>query len=247
MDTKNIFLQDCNLFNSSRNVGFHSHNGRELIYILKGSCRVETGKKSFDCCPGTFLSLPGNTPHNQINNGLVIDYFCVFRDNSADTEEISMEYTGKDEILESLFLHLSNINHSGDTFTAPYLIAAILCRKNYLSTQASPPLPYPEQLAAVMKYLRANYNDPALNLSSIAAAHHISTSALKQLFSRWLAKAPITVLRDIRMRKAEQLLLSPYLQVQEVAALCGFNDPDYFARVFKKYKGCTPCEYKDKH
>ena len=34
MDTKNIFLQDCNLFNSSRNVGFHSRNGRELITAI---------------------------------------------------------------------------------------------------------------------------------------------------------------------------------------------------------------------
>jgi AraC-like DNA-binding protein len=33
--------------------------------------------------------------------------------------------------------------------------------------------------------------------------------------------------------------------VKEIAAACGFNDPNYFARVFRKYTGRSPLQYRD--
>jgi AraC-like DNA-binding protein len=41
----------------------------------------------------------------------------------------------------------------------------------------------------------------------------------------------------------KRLLLDPRLHVAEVADLCGFCNPAYFASVFKKYMHCTPRAY----
>jgi two-component system response regulator YesN len=46
-----------------------------------------------------------------------------------------------------------------------------------------------------------------------------------------------------RVTAAEKLLLSADLPITEVATKCGFNDSNYFARVFKKLKGVTPKKY----
>ena len=47
------------------------------------------------------------------------------------------------------------------------------------------------------------------------------------------------------MQAAKQLLLNPYSNISEVAALCGFEDMHYFTRVFKKFYGMPPGEFRN--
>ena len=35
--------------------------------------------------------------------------------------------------------------------------------------------------------------------------------------------------------------------VSEIAYRCGFTDPKYFSRCFKKAEGCTPTEFRERH
>jgi len=46
------------------------------------------------------------------------------------------------------------------------------------------------------------------------------------------------------MKVALQLLGSTRLQVQNIAQLSGFADPNYFSRQFKRYYGVTPLQYR---
>lgn len=47
----------------------------------------------------------------------------------------------------------------------------------------------------------------------------------------------------VRIKEACRLLERPEIAVTEVAYLCGFNDPSYFSKVFKRYAGVTPSDY----
>lgn len=44
--------------------------------------------------------------------------------------------------------------------------------------------------------------------------------------------------------KAALQLLTTRLQIQTVAQLCGFNDPNYFSKQFKRFFGITPQQYQ---
>ena len=46
-----------------------------------------------------------------------------------------------------------------------------------------------------------------------------------------------------RITASEKYLLNTEKSITEIAALCGFNDSNYFASVFKKIKGITPKKY----
>ena len=48
----------------------------------------------------------------------------------------------------------------------------------------------------------------------------------------------------LRFKKAKELLSGGFKPVVEIAAECGFCNPSYFVRSFKKYTGLTPCEYR---
>lgn len=54
-------------------------------------------------------------------------------------------------------------------------------------------------------------------------------------------------IKNIRLKKAVQLLESENFNIAEVAYKVGFNDPSYFSRMFKKQYGKAPSEYVEKN
>lgn len=52
-------------------------------------------------------------------------------------------------------------------------------------------------------------------------------------------------LLDYRLKKATELLINDELNVKEIAFFCGFEDPNYFSKVFKKRYGQSPLEFKN--
>ena len=68
-----------------------------------------------------------------------------------------------------------------------------------------------------------------------------------QLYKRLLpvrGSTPIEFIRQIRLRRAEQLLRESQLTVSEVAYSVGFNNPRYFSKYFKEMYGVMPSQYK---
>ena len=52
-------------------------------------------------------------------------------------------------------------------------------------------------------------------------------------------------LTGLRIEKARQLLLKRELSIKQVCVDSGYSDPNYFSRVFKKWTGLTPTEFRD--
>jgi AraC-like DNA-binding protein len=50
----------------------------------------------------------------------------------------------------------------------------------------------------------------------------------------------------VRLNKARELLTNPETSIANVARDCGYEDPGYFARVFKQDVGVTPQEWRNK-
>lgn len=52
-------------------------------------------------------------------------------------------------------------------------------------------------------------------------------------------------LENMRLKKARELLESSPLSISDIAMMVGYNDPNYFARSFKKVYDLTPREYRN--
>jgi two-component system response regulator YesN len=48
---------------------------------------------------------------------------------------------------------------------------------------------------------------------------------------------------DHRIEKAKELLLEPGASIKQVSVACGYADPNYFSRLFKKVTGLTPTAF----
>lgn len=82
-----------------------------------------------------------------------------------------------------------------------------------------------------------------LSLSHIASALGVSASHMSRTFKRETGRTFEHYLAEKRVEYARRLLLDPLNNVSDVAHKCGFVDASYFARVFRKFAGCSPSEY----
>ena len=86
-----------------------------------------------------------------------------------------------------------------------------------------------------------------LSLNALSEALCVSAGYLSTLFRKETGKTLTEYVTRIRMEHAAHLLKNSTLQVQTVAQYSGIIDVNYFSKLFKRYYGVTPREYRQKH
>jgi YesN/AraC family two-component response regulator len=83
-----------------------------------------------------------------------------------------------------------------------------------------------------------------LSLSSLAAMQNISPGYLSSLFKKEVGQTLTDYVNSRRIDQAARMLRSGTLQVQTVAQYCGIPDVNYFSKLFKRYIGVSPKEFR---
>lgn len=96
-----------------------------------------------------------------------------------------------------------------------------------------------------IRYLEAYY-DQKITLESLAGYVGLSKYYFSVLFKRSQTINFSTYLTQLRIEKAKELLRKPRARISEIYAQVGFNDPQYFSKIFKKYTQMTISEYRNK-
>jgi len=92
-------------------------------------------------------------------------------------------------------------------------------------------------------YMLEHVNQP-LQVATLAAVVNVSPSHYSALFKRRMGCPPIDYFIQLRMRYACQLFDNTSLNVKEVAAALGYDDPFYFSRTFKTVNQIAPSDYR---
>lgn len=94
----------------------------------------------------------------------------------------------------------------------------------------------------ILTYLSQNISDPDLSLKTMAEHLHFHPNYLSRVFKNEMS---LTFSKYLTMRRIEysvSLIEQGYTNVGLIANLCGFKDPLYFSRVFKKVETVPPTE-----
>jgi YesN/AraC family two-component response regulator len=76
---------------------------------------------------------------------------------------------------------------------------------------------------------------------------NITANYLNILSQRYLKVPAGDVIKERTILEAKRLLTSTDLSIKEIAYQLGFNDNTYFSKVFKKYAGKTPGDFKESY
>ena len=102
-----------------------------------------------------------------------------------------------------------------------------------------------QRILSIVEYMNRHYFEP-LQTEELAARCGLSKYHFIHLFRMCMGMTPYSYLIRIRMERAETLLQAGDMTVQEVAFVCGYNDPLYFSRAFSRHFGVSPTDYKQR-
>ena len=92
---------------------------------------------------------------------------------------------------------------------------------------------------AACKFMEDHLHEP-ITREDVARLLRIHPNHVSRLFARQGGESFKARMTRLRLLRARELLRDPAVNISEVADACGFADPNYFARCFRKVLGTTP-------
>ena len=97
--------------------------------------------------------------------------------------------------------------------------------------------------AQIKKYINLNYQDCELSLEKISDHFGYNKNYMAEVFKKAANISIGKYIMSIRIQNACTLADNNISSVKDIAYLCGFSDPLYFSRSFKKYIGQSPKDF----
>lgn len=100
-----------------------------------------------------------------------------------------------------------------------------------------------QQVEQIHRYIEKSYHEN-ITLTALAEQYHMDASYLSRIFSQKYGETIIAFLTRIRMEHAAELMKDPDKKLETISFLVGYDDYNYFSRVFRKKMGSSPREYR---
>lgn len=231
-------------------VSKHSHGSWEFIYCTGGEGVFTFENFSLPYREGDVVVIPPFTAHT--NRGT--DGFTNIHLNMIDPL-LS---------LSAPFLIRDDANHFIlDAFNAAYYYFSLDAGKQsvLLSTYASLIVAQVEAnqsavrrspaVEAIVSSIIRNYPDENYELDVFLRGLPFNYDYLRRLFQKEVGVTPHRFLSDIRLQAAaENLMISADqtsgVSISEISRICGFREPLYFSRLFRKKYGLSPSQFQQR-
>jgi AraC-like DNA-binding protein/mannose-6-phosphate isomerase-like protein (cupin superfamily) len=251
----------------------HWHNELEMVYVKQGSISVGCKTDTIEAQTGEIIFINSNEPHSyQITEAPITLYCCTIDPvllqgryiTSYDSQFISPNRTVtifqnhivKDTLLEQYFLTMweegkKKIRGYEYAIKANlYGIIALMVRNHTQSTLSNKQFLYKNRnlnhINKIIEYIEKNYHKD-LNLDSLADYLGFNRYYFCRLFKETTSCTPVQYINNYRVHQAVSMMQqNPDLSITQIAIQVGFNDSNYFTRVFKGVINESPSAYFSK-
>lgn len=184
--------------------------------------------------------------------------FCLLRpflvEPIRETEIIQIGLTAEKRImafLDRLGNELDSLENNFWRCRSRSIMYEILSFLQYLYTEMEIDNNYKvldseREIDKVILYIHANY-DQKITLNQLTEQFHINRTTLSEEFVKATGMSAIDYLIKLRIKIASILLSETSIPISEIVYRIGFNDSTHFGKMFRKYTGFSPSQYrKDK-
>lgn len=179
--------------------------------------------------------------------------FSLLRWNGSELsviEQLNTERRGPRTgsfIIQTLTELAMNYDEKRSNTTANLLIRSLLSNSLELLTSQFSSEPKTTSLfITIRQYIDSNFAEK-ITRESLAEQFHISPNYLSSLFQKEGNIGLNEYIVYTRLEHAKSLLKRHDLNIKEIASAAGFDDSNYFCRIFKKKTDRTPSEYRKQY
>ncbi len=226
-------------------VSRHAHESWEFVYCTYGSGAFRFDDHILPYKSGEVVVIPPMLPHsNQSEQGFRNIHMNVLSPVLSLKEPAVIKDDGNHFLLDAFnaaFFHFYSDRKEKTAFLSAYgsLIAQYLAA--YQTVR-----PRSEVVEAIERSILSGYADCDYQLEAFLRALPFSYDYLRKLFQKELGVTPHKYLIDKRLQVAAEALVNSEdgaISVADISLMCGFRDPLYFSKMFKKRYGVSPSSY----
>ncbi len=247
---------------------WQQHQGLEIVFMLEGEGCWELGPRRLaQVSGGHALVFPSGLQHRIINGiyppsknfWLILEPFAEGRARSFSDEEFrefeqvaarqSAPIAFGDAIARKLGEIITRMGDPRVMVGAPIVVADLRARIGSLlvdfwqACSLSQEVPRSDLVEQSEEILREEV-DHDIHIGELARRAGCSRSRLHATFKRELGMSPVDYRQRLKIKRCCELLQSSELPITSIAVDTGFASTQYFARVFRKYLGTTPSDYR---
>ena len=224
-------------------VSRHIHTNWELIFGTSGSGRLIFDDRTLQYGADTVAIVPPLLPHTNVSEEGFTNIHINMEDAPFSHAEPSVIPADANGFLQSAFsgaFYFYSKASAGRAVLPAYgqLISSML-------TLYQPENMRSDIVQRIENNILESYPDASYDLNAFLASLPFSAEYLKKLFKKETGLTPHQYLTDKRLENAASNLAMRYgkANVSEVARQCGFNEPLYFSRLFKRKYNVSPRDF----
>lgn len=246
-----------------------THKGPELVFMIEGEACWEMEDESLiPVSGGQFVLFPANKAHRMVNGLYPPSHsFWVVMSAPAQAEPALLtrdglrdfqNYLGRRGLTHDVepqcqhaIRDLAELVNDARIYTGSSLLIAEIRAKLHtvlVETWKAQDKRMAERHNSelVDDFLRRLHGDPyaELNIGDVAGQLGYSRSYLHNRFRTEVGMSPSDYAQRLRIKRCCQRLTATEESVTDIAIEFGFGSSQYFSRVFRKYLGTTPSEYR---
>ena len=244
------------LYNSGEEISAHWHEHLEILYFRSGSCKVGVSGETIKAEADDTVVINSNELHF-LEKSENSQYFCIiinpkfFSDVIFD-DVIIKRIINKDAIIKKCFDDIfleHTLRHDGYDMvikSIAYRLMAHLVRNHRTQKPseltASTRNTKTQRITEILSYIDTHYSEK-LTTAELAKKAYLNEQYFCQIFKKATGQSLVMYLNRYRIEKATVLLKNTELSITEIAMNVGFDNANYFSRIFRKHIGMNPREY----
>lgn len=230
-----ILTQTNELANNSIEQSYLVEN--KLIHAIAQGDKERAEELSSDII-SLVANLPDRIPHDPLRSRKNLTFVLNTLLRKA-AEEGGLHPTKIHSISKKFAIQIETSNSIQEIINLQKNMIATYCNSTYKYSLKG----YNYLIRSTIEYIRINL-DQDLSLLNISEALNISPHELSRQFKKE-TDIPIThYINNLRINEAVYFLENQAMSITDIAHMVGFNDVNYFTKVFKKTKGVTPSKYR---
>ncbi|NAY92481.1 helix-turn-helix domain-containing protein [Muricauda sp. JGD-17] len=248
--------------------GWHIHPEYELVYVKNGTGQLNIGPKKIPYTNGVLVFLAGNIPHGDFGNKdhddnleIVIQFGKDFFEEKLkvfpEFSEIQKLVKKSEQVLifdkqthQMVWKDFQSFREIDSTQRLIKLLSILFqLSKGGGYTPLFENLPMDnyrkeeiERLEEIFEYINKNH-DGKVSVEVISSQLGLTPNSFSRFFKKMTQRRFLDFVNEFRTSKAVEFFNGGETTITGVMYQCGFNDPSYFSKQFKKYQGCTPSQY----
>ncbi len=249
IDLDSVKLVFCEQFDAESkiwNFDKHDHDYIEFIFFLDGRARIDVPGKQVNLLLYDLIAYPPGVLHQEfLDPRSHQEIICLGVEvESESTLNTSFELSDQSNkycwLFTQIYDEYSAKNEGFEELISSYLKTLFLLLKRSYNEPCYEDM---EVFNRCLHYIHDHYLGD-LNIGKLSSLAYVSPSYLNRIFKKQLGISPMHYVNYCRIENAKRLLRSSSYSITEIASNSGIKDQKYFSRIFRKFSGQSPSEYR---